>query len=112
MIRTVLTLHLDPSRVNDVLAMYREEDILQFSLDHSDATASEISVADDGSGDVMITAVWPDQAAYDAWLNHPYRQESAPRLAELLHDAAVGAGRTFRIHHSVTKALPEHVSGA
>ncbi len=104
MIRTVLTLHVDPSRLDDVLAMYRAEDILQFSLDHSDALASEISVASDGSGELMVTALWPDEAAYDGWLNHPSRKESAPRLAKFLEGAAeVGAGRIFAIDHAVSK---------
>lgn len=104
MIRTVLTLRVGPNRVDDVLAIYRVEDILQFSLDHSEALASEISVASDGSGEVMVTALWPDEAAYDGWLNHPSRKESAPRLAQFLDGAAeVGPGRIFTIDHAVSK---------
>ena len=110
MIRTLLSLKVEPDRVDDVLRMYRAEDILRFSLEHSDALASEISVAADGSGDIMITALWPDAVAYDRWLNHPYRQESAPRLANLLKNAQVGAGRVFSIHHAVSKASSGEVS--
>lgn len=104
MIRTVLTLRVDPARLAVVLAMYRNEDILQFSLDHSDALASEISVAADGSGEIMVTALWPDEAAYDGWLNHASRKESAPRLARLLEGAAeVGPGRIYVVDHAVSK---------
>lgn len=103
MIRTVLTLRVDPARLPEVLAIYREEDILQFSLDHSEALASELSVASDGSGEVMVTALWPNEAAYDGWLNHPSRKESAPRLARLLEGAAeVGPGRIFVVDHAVS----------
>lgn len=104
MIRTVLTLRVDPARVADVLAMYRDEDILQFSLDHSEALSSELSIAADGSGEMIVTALWPNAAAYDGWLNHPSRQDSAPRLAQLLAGAAqVGAGRIFEVNHAVSK---------
>jgi len=104
MIRTVLTLRVEPSKLAAVLAMYRDEDILQFSLDHSQALASEISVAADGSGEVIVTALWPDEAAYRGWLDHPSRQESAPRLARLLEGAAeVGPGRVFVVDHAVSK---------
>jgi quinol monooxygenase YgiN len=104
MIRTVLTLRVDPARLDDVLNMYREEDILQFSLDHSEALTSELSVAADGSGEIIVTAMWPNEQAYDGWLNHPSRKESAPRLAQLLKGAAdVGPGRIFVVDHAVSK---------
>ena len=64
MIRTMLTLHVDPTKVADVIDYYRRRDVLQFSLDHSDAVASEISVATDGSGEILVTALWPDADAY------------------------------------------------
>jgi quinol monooxygenase YgiN len=104
MIRTVLTLRVDPAHLEDVLAMYRDEDILQFSLDHSDALTSELSVASDGSGEIIVTALWPSEAAYEGWLNHPSRKESAPRLAQLLKGAAeVGPARIFVVDHAVSK---------
>ncbi len=117
MIRTVLTLTVDPARVGEVLDMYQAEDILQFSLDHSEALSSELSVASDASGVIMVTATWPSEAAYEGWLNHPYRQESAPRLAALLSDATVGAGRIFTIEQAVFKGndgadIPPDVSVA
>jgi quinol monooxygenase YgiN len=100
-IRTVLTLSVDPAMVNSVLDLYREEGILQYSLDHSEAVSSEISVSSDGSGTVLVTALWPDEAAYDGWVQNPWRAESNARLAELLKDAAVGTGRIFDVDHGV-----------
>lgn len=103
MIRTMLVLRADPRKVEDVIAMYRNEDILQYSLDQSDATASEISIAADGSGDILVTALWPNAEAYQGWIDNPFREESAPRLAELLVEFEVGSGRIFEIDHSVVK---------
>ena len=103
MIRTVLTLRVDPSRIADVIAYYQEHDVLRYSLDHSDAVASELSVAADGSGEIMVTALWPDADAYQAWIDNPWREASNERLADLLRDAEVGAGRIFDIDHDVRK---------
>jgi hypothetical protein len=103
MIRTLLTLRVDPTKVDDVLEYYRRRDVLQFSLDHSDAVASEISVAADGSGEILVTALWPDAAAYQGWIDNPWRASSNVDLAELLRDAEVGAGRIFEIDHDVRK---------
>jgi quinol monooxygenase YgiN len=103
MIRTLLTLRLEPAKISEVLDLYRADDILQYSLDHSDAVASEISVAADGSGEILVTAVWPDAAAYQGWLDNPWRAQSGVKLRELLRDAEVGEGRIFDIDHDVRK---------
>jgi hypothetical protein len=102
-IRTMLTLRVDPAKIGEVLAYYREYDVLQYSLDHSAALASEISVAADSSGDILVTALWPDARAYQDWIDTPWRDSSNERLRELLRDAEVGAGRVFEVDHDVRK---------
>lgn len=103
MIRSVLTLRTDDRGVEPVLDLYRSEQILQESLDLTRAVASEISVAVDGSGEVLVTALWPDEAAYQEWLDHPRRGRTAPELAALLTGAEVGAARLFRVDHDATR---------
>lgn len=103
MIRTTLTLRVASVEIDRVLDYFRNNQVLQYSLDHSDALASEISVATDGSGDVMVTALWPSLDAYQGWLSNPWRDASNDRLAVLLKDAVVGVGRTFQIDHEVHK---------
>ena len=102
MIRSVLTLDVDPSRVPDVIEMYRAEDILQYSLDHSDALSSELSVATEIPGRVMVTALWPDAASYQACLDNPWRRESSVRLGAIF-SGAVGSGALFEVVESVVK---------
>lgn len=101
MIRSVLSLRPPLERVDEVLEVYRDEDILQYSLDNSRAVASEISTATDGSGEVMITALWPDLTAYQEWLDHPRRQRQ--RLVDILDGVEVGAARLFEVDHAVRK---------
>ena len=103
MIRTVLTLRVAPERVAEVVEMYKQQDILQRSLDLTEALRSELSVATDGSGVVMVTAVWPSVEAYQAWLDNPWRRESSDRLDTLLNGASVGSGAIFSISQSVSK---------
>ncbi len=104
MIRTVLTLRsTSEAQAESIVQLYRAEQILQESLDLTRALASEISVATDGSGEVLVTAVWPDGAAYQEWIDHPNRGRMAPELEALLEGAEVGIGKIFRIDHSVTK---------
>ncbi|MBF0817283.1 antibiotic biosynthesis monooxygenase family protein [Microbacterium paludicola] len=99
MIRTVLPLRVHPSKVEAVLELYRRKEILQFSADHADLVHTEISVAADGSGDMIVTAVWPSAEAYQGWLDHPWRAEAGDELNELLADAEVGVGRIYVIDH-------------
>jgi hypothetical protein len=100
-IRSILSLYPAPDRVADVLAVYRDADILQFSLDESRAVASEISVAVDGSGEMVVTALWPDPDAYQEWLDHPNRRNE--RLVAILEGVEVGAARLYTVDHAVSK---------
>lgn len=103
MIRTMLTLTPTEGRAPAVVQLYRSEQILQESLDLTRALASEISVAADGSGEILVTAVWPDADAYQEWIDHPNRGRTAPELQELLEGAKIGIGRVFEIDHRVAK---------
>lgn len=103
MIRTVLTLSVAPERVAEVVEMFKQQDILQHSLDLTEALRSELSVATDGSGVVMVTAVWPSVEAYQAWLDNPRRHESNDRLNTVLRGGRVASGETFSIVQSVSK---------
>ena len=102
MIRSILTLKTDPARAEQILALYRVEGILEESLELTRGVASEISVATDGSGEIMVTALWPDEAAYQEWLDHPKRERAAPNLRPLLSHAEIGVGKLFRVDHEAS----------
>lgn len=103
MIRSVLTFRTNPELVEPIFELYRTEEILQESLNLTRAVASEISAAVDGSGEVIVTALWPDEAAYQEWIDHPNRGRTAPELTALLAGAEIGVGRLYRVDHSVEK---------
>lgn len=103
MIRTILTLRTSPEQAGAVLELYRREAILQESLDLTRALAAEIATATDGSGEIIVTALWPDESAYQEWLDHPDRGRTAPELSALLENARVGVGRRYVVDHGVSK---------
>ncbi|WP_291279885.1 hypothetical protein [Galactobacter sp.] len=104
MIRSVLTLRTTPAQVEEILRFYRREQILQVSFDNTRQINSDIAVATDGSGELLVTADWPDKAAYQEWVDHPRRAETAPELGALLADAEVGVGKVYLIDHGVTRS--------
>ena len=104
MIRSVLTLRTTPENAERILELYRRESILQESLDLTRQISSDIAVAADGSGEVIVTAEWPDEAGYQEWLDHPQRSRTAPELSALLAYAEIGVGRLFRVDHGVKRA--------
>lgn len=96
MIRTVLTFDVPLDRIESILESYERERILQRSMDEAGGVAADLSVATDGSGRVLVTALWPDEEAYQSWVDNPFRAESNGRLGELM-DGVVGVGQTFRV---------------
>lgn len=82
-----------------MLQLFRDEGILQESHDKTRQISSDIAVATDGSGEVVVTADWPDEAGYQEWLDHPDRNRTSPQLEEILAGAEVGIGRLYRIDH-------------
>lgn len=103
MIRTVLTLNVSPALVDELVEQYRRADILQYSLDHSEALRSELCVALDGRGVVLVTALWPSVETYQDWLSNPWRASSGDELRELLDGVEVGTGAIFEVRQSVEK---------
>jgi hypothetical protein len=103
MIRTALTLDVSLERVNEVVEFYDSADILQYSLDHSEALASELSIALDGSGVIMVTDLWPSSESYQGWLDNPWRASSGDELRKFLREGEVGAGMLFEVVQSVER---------
>lgn len=103
MYRSVLTLRATPEQVERILELYRREEILQESMNLTRQISSDIAVAADGSGEVIVTAEWPDENGYQEWLDHPRRNRTAPELAEMLADVEIGVGRLYRVDRRITR---------
>lgn len=102
MIRSLLTFSPAAEDVPALLELYRRLEILSTSLRHTRQIRSDIAVAADGSGTVLVTADWPDAAAYTEWLEHPVRGRFAPQLQELL-GRQVGEGALYQVDHGASR---------
>jgi hypothetical protein len=80
MIRTILSFRPDPASVAEIERIYAAGDVLAYSLEQTRALASELVVDldDPAHPEVVVTALWPDEAAYQEWLDHPRRAAVAP----------------------------------
>jgi quinol monooxygenase YgiN len=103
MIRSVLTLRTTPENAERILELYRDQEILKESMELTRSLGSDIAVATDGSGEVVVTALWPDEAGYQEWLDHPKRGRTAPELSQLISGAEIGVGRLYLIDHNVSR---------
>jgi quinol monooxygenase YgiN len=104
MIRTILHLRTTAQGAQRVMQLYRDEAILRTSLNNTHALESEISQSLQDPGTLVVTALWPDEAAYQEWLDHPRRADSTPRLAVLLDDAEVGSAVIYRVIERVNRS--------
>lgn len=103
MIRTILTFRPEPAAIADIEKIYAAGDVLAYSLEQTRALASELAVEVDESErpEVVVTALWPDEAAYQEWLDHPRRAAVAPGLPDLV--GPVGAARRYEVRQRVVK---------
>ncbi|RLV56930.1 hypothetical protein D9V41_03950 [Aeromicrobium phragmitis] len=109
MIRTILTFTPDPAAIEEIERIYAAGDVLAYSLEQTRALASELAVDidDPEHPEIVVTALWPDEAAYQEWLDHPRRAAAAPGLPELV--GPVGAARRYEVRQRVVKAEDQSV---
>jgi quinol monooxygenase YgiN len=104
MIRTILSFRPDPAAVSEIERIYAAGDVLAYSLEQTRAIMSElvVDIDDPDRPEVVVTALWPDEAAYQEWLDHPRRAAAAPGLPDLV--GPVGAARRYAVRQRVVKA--------
>ncbi|MBB4071825.1 hypothetical protein EII31_05635 [Leucobacter sp. OH2974_COT-288] len=103
MYRSILVIKTNPEQAEKLLQLYRDEEILLESLRLTRQVSSDIAVAADGSGEIIVTANWPDAAGYQEWLDHPNRDRLAPEFDEILGGVEVGIGRQYIVDHQVSR---------
>src|SRR3954453_3611170 len=91
MVRSVLHLTPKGGDVAAIVDFYRRNAVLEQAARQDGFVAAELQVPAEGSGEVLVTALWRDAAAYDGWVANPARATMAPALAELVEgDLEVG----------------------
>lgn len=85
MIRTVL--YLEPRDGGEAIAdFYRRHSVLERACEQDGCLGAELQLPANGSGPVLVTALWRDAEAYQGWLDNPWRSANGDELAKLVRD--------------------------
>ena len=98
MIRSVLYLRPRNGRSAEIVEFYRRHHVLDRAAQQDGCLGAELQVPLRGEGDVLVTALWRDAAAYQGWLDNPDRSLNADQLAQLVEDFHSGvSGQTYEV---------------
>jgi heme-degrading monooxygenase HmoA len=84
MIRSVLYLTPRGGDAAAIIDFYRRKAVLEQAAKQDGFLGAELQVPIEPGGDVLVTALWRDAAAYDGWVANPARAAMAPDLAGLV----------------------------
>ena len=87
-------------RRDDVVELFARLGILELSSGVPGFLGAELQVAADGSDELLVTATWENEAAYDTWLASPVREQMRPALEELLAESP--APRVYEVVSSLS----------
>ncbi len=102
MIRTVIYLNPKGGNYQDLIDYFLNERVLEHSAEVEGFISSELFSPKNG-GAMMVTATWDSPAAYQRWLDHPWRAESNTRISEVLEDhiEVTTSGEVYELVHGV-----------
>ena len=85
MIRSVLDLEPKDGDYDAVVEFFRREDVLGSALSQRGCLGGKLHVPTNGSGPILVTALWESADAYQGWVTTPFAWspcagEPAPRL--------------------------------
>ena len=84
MIRSVLYLTPKDGDAAAIVEFYRCHAVLEQAAKQDGFVAAELQIPTDRGGDVLVTALWRDAAAYEGWVANPVRAAMVPDLAALV----------------------------
>jgi len=80
----MLVLRARRGRRDDVVELFERLGILREASAVPGFVGAELQVAADASDELLVTATWESESAYDAWLESPVRERMRPAIEELL----------------------------
>lgn len=102
MIRTTLTLHAANGEIEPIVEYFLREQVLERSAQTPGFRSSELLQPVNG-GPLFVTAAWDNAAAYQRWLDNPWRAESNALLLPLLDEQLQSTitGTLYRLRHGI-----------
>ena len=106
-VRSLLVLQPRGGDYAALVDFFRRNDVLGLAVRHAGCWAAELHVPVNGSGPVVVTAIWDDAAAYDGWRNHPVRANFTGDMERLVDlessDAVVVGGVVYAVAVSASR---------
>ena len=92
---SLLTLHVAPENVAEVLDFYRRERVLE----ESGAASAQLMLDEENPGTVLITAFWSEVDGYARWLESPLRARLSAGIAAVAGESLTATNREYRVVH-------------
>lgn len=98
MIRSVLYLNPADGDYDRLQEYFVTNRVLERSSETPGFLATELLVPITSAGPALVTAAWEDEAAYQRWVDNPWRAESNAAISAVL-DAELQAGAKGAMYH-------------
>ena len=67
-----------------IVDFYRRHRVLERACEQDGCLGAELQLPAGGEGPVLVTALWRDAAAYEGWIDNPFRSANAEELGALV----------------------------
>ncbi len=113
MVRSVLYLEPKNGDYDAVVELYRRDDVLGRASRQAGFIGSELQLPTSGTGPILVTALWQDEAAYGGWVSNPVRAAGSAALAGLVEGGLTEEtrGETYSVVLSVGEPVPTTTGG-
>lgn len=86
MIRSVLFIQAKPGLRQHLIDTFQRIDVPSHAMQQDGCLSVELQVPPDSDGPILVTALWRDRAAYQGWLNNPWRAYSTAEIEPYIDD--------------------------
>lgn len=96
-LRIIVTMFPKPGMRDEMIDRFRNGQHLLDALRQSGALSTELQVADDPSGPLVVTILWESAARYALWTEHPQRRSSLDEVAPLAEEVCIERYEVVRL---------------
>ncbi len=83
-IRSVLHIQTRPGAAREVIAVFEGLGILREAARQDGFVSAALHAPVSGGSEVLVTALWRDEQAYEGWLVNPFRSAASEELTDLV----------------------------
>lgn len=95
-VRSVLFIKAKPGMQHSLIDTFQRIDVPGNAMRQDGCVSVELQRPDDPDGAILVTALWRDRAAYDGWLNNPWRAFSTAEIEPFVADEPA-AGAVYEV---------------